>query len=158
MEVLRTPPPSAEPLGPTSSGHEVTRLRDLSPQQWKSGVAAWLGWMFDGLDMHLYILVAIPFVTILLKTHDKDPRVSFYSSWIQAAFLIGWAQGGGLFGRIGDRLGRSRALMLTILTYALFTGLSVFAQSWWDLMIYRFLAALGIGGEWAIGASLISET
>ena len=60
--------------------------------------------------------------------------------------------------RIGDRIGRSRALMLTILTYALFTGLSFFAQTWWHLLIFRFLAALGIGGEWAVGASLLSET
>ena len=80
------------------------------------------------------------------------------SSWIQAAFLVGWALGGGFFGRIGDRLGRSRALSLTILTYALFTGLSFFAQTWWQLLIFRFLAALGIGGEWAVGASLLSET
>src|SRR5439155_8708645 len=159
MEVLRTPPPSAEPLGPTSSGHEVTRLRDLSPQQWKSGVAAWLGWLFDGLDMHLYVLVAAPFVAELLGvTSEKDPLVGYYSSWIQAAFLIGWALGGGFFGRVGDRLGRSRTLTLTILTYALFTGLSFFAQTWWQLLLFRFLAALGIGGEWAVGASLLSET
>ena len=78
--------------------------------------------------------------------------------WIQAAFLLGWALGGGFFGRLGDRLGRSRALSLTILTYALFTGLSSFAQTWWHLLIFRFLAALGIGGEWAVGASLLSET
>src|SRR5204863_2055216 len=57
-----------------------------------------------------------------------------------------------------DRLGRSRALSLTILTYALFTGLSSVAQTWWQLMIFRFLAALGIGGEWAVGSSLLSET
>ena len=91
-------------------------------------------------------------------SHEKDPAVGYYSSWIQAAFLIGWALGGGFFGRIGDRLGRSRALMLTILTYAVFTGLSFFAQTWWHLLIFRFLAALGIGGEWAVGASLLSET
>jgi MFS family permease len=66
--------------------------------------------------------------------------------------------GGGFFGRIGDRLGRARALNLTILTYAAFTGLSFFAQAWWHLLIFRFLAALGIGGEWAVGASLLSET
>src|SRR6185436_16843858 len=62
------------------------------------------------------------------------------------------------FGRLGDRLGRSRALSLTILTYALFTGLSYFATAWWQLLIFRFLAALGIGGEWAVGSSLLSET
>jgi MFS family permease len=141
------------------SRHDVASLKDLSPQQWKSGIAAWLGWLFDGLDMHLYVLVAAPFVAELLGTASpKDPLVGYYSSWIQAAFLIGWALGGGFFGRIADRLGRSRALMLTILTYALFTGLAFFAQTWWQLLITRFLAALGIGGEWAVGASLLSET
>jgi MFS family permease len=148
-----------EPITSESSAQEVTRLRDLSPQQWKSGIAAWLGWLFDGLDMHLYVLVATPFVAELLGGIDrKDPAVGYYSSWIMAAFLIGWALGGGFFGRIADRLGRSRALMLTILTYALFTGISFFAQTWWQLLIFRFLAALGIGGEWAVGASLLSET
>jgi MFS family permease len=138
---------------------ENPRLRDISAAQWKSGLAAWLGWLFDGLDMHLYTLVATPFVAALLDVSDpRDPRVRAYSSWIQAAFLLGWALGGGLFGRIGDRLGRSRALCLTILTYALFTGLSSVAQTWWHLLIFRFLAALGIGGEWAVGASLLSET
>ena len=72
--------------------------------------------------------------------------------------MLGWALGGGFFGRIGDRLGRARALSLTVLTYAAFTGLSFFAQTWWHLLIFRFLAALGIGGEWAVGASLLSET
>src|SRR5579872_6085585 len=141
------------------SRQDVESLKDLSPEQWKSGIAAWLGWLFDGLDMHLYVLVAAPFVAELLGiVSEKDPRVGYYSSWIQAAFLIGWALGGGFFGRIADRLGRSRALTLTILTYALFTGLSFFAQTWWQLLLFRFLAALGIGGEWAVGASLISET
>src|SRR5438552_10036615 len=144
---------------PGTAGTEVTRLRDLSPQQWKSGAAAWLGWLFDGLDMHLYVLVATPFVAELLGVADqKDALVGNRGSLIQAAFLIGWALGGGFFGRVGDRLGRSRALMLTILTYALFTGLSYFAQTWWQLLIFRFVAALGIGGEWAVGASLLSET
>src|SRR5207253_269187 len=142
-----------------SDGRSPTRLRDLTPQQWKTGAAAWLGWMFDGLDMHLYVLVAAPFVAELLHAaSEKDPEVGYYSSWIQAAFLVGWALGGGLFGRIGDRLGRSRALMLTILTYAVFTGLSYFAQTWWHLFIFRFLAALGLGGEWGVGASLLAET
>jgi MFS family permease len=146
-------------MGLSSPEREVKSLRDLSPQQWKSGIAAWLGWLFDGLDMHLYVLVAAPFVAELLNADSqKAPEVGLYSSWIQASFLIGWALGGGFFGRIADRIGRSRALMLTILTYAAFTGLSYFAQTWWQLLIFRFLAALGIGGEWGVGASLLSET
>ncbi|MHB1307392.1 MAG: MFS transporter, partial [Limisphaerales bacterium] len=138
---------------------EARRLSQLSPQQWKSGIAAWLGWLFDGLDMHLYTLVAAPFVMELVGAlSPADELVKSRSSWIQAAFLIGWALGGGFFGRLGDILGRSRALSLTILTYAAFTGLAFFAQTWWQLMIFRFLAALGIGGEWAVGAAMLAET
>ncbi len=137
---------------------EVRRLRDLSPQQVRSGVAAWLGWLFDGLDMHLYTLVASAFVAVLLSTGESNPEVGQKASIIQAAFLVGWALGGGFFGRVADLLGRSRALVLTILTYACFTGLSFFATEWWHLLVFRFLAALGIGGEWAVGASLLSET
>ncbi|HEV2395294.1 MAG TPA: MFS transporter [Verrucomicrobiae bacterium] len=138
---------------------ERGELRRLSRHQWRSGIAAWLGWTFDGLDMHLYTLVAAPFVAQLLgATTTTDPRVGRYGSIIQAAFLLGWAFGGAFFGRIGDRLGRARALSFTILTYALFTGLSFFATSWWHLLFCRFLSALGIGGEWAVGASLLTET
>ncbi len=148
------------PLSPAASaGVEAESLKDISATQWRSGIAAWLGWTFDGLDMHLYTLVAAPFVAQLLGgLPTTDPRVGHYGSLVQGAFLLGWALGGGFFGRIGDRLGRAGALNLTILTYAAFTGLSFFAQAWWHLLIFRFLAALGIGGEWAVGASLLSET
>src|SRR5437867_6916913 len=109
--------------------------------------------------MQLYVLVAAPIVAQLLGgLSTTDPRVGRYGSIIQGGFLLGWALGGGFFGRLGDRLGRARALSLTVLTYALFTGLSFFAHAWWHLLIFRFLSALGIGGEWAVGASLLSET
>src|SRR5678815_5590184 len=138
---------------------EPRGLSQVTPQQWKSGIAAWLGWTFDGLDMHLYTLVYAPFVAQLLGvTSTLDPSVGRYASVIQGGFLFGWAMGGAFFGRVGDLLGRSRTLSLTVLTYALFTGLSCLATSWWHLLIFRFLAALGIGGEWAVGASLLSET
>ena len=150
---------SCAPPALPRAGREVRRLNDLSSTQWKSGIAAWLGWLFDGLDMHLYTLVAAPFVMQLVGADNAaDALVKEKSSWIQAAFLIGWALGGGFFGRVGDLLGRSRALCLTILTYALFTGLQSVAQTWWQLLIFRFLAALGIGGEWAVGSCLLSET
>src|SRR5579862_226534 len=116
----------------------------------KAFIAAWLGWAFDGLDGYLYSLVALQFVTELVGSKDaaKQP-----AAWIQAAFLLGWALGGAIFGRIGDRIGRSRTLNLTILTYAVFTGLSAFANSWEMLLIFRFISALGIGGEWAAGSA-----
>ena len=105
MEQAVTP---ASKTAPPNAG--INTLRSLSPQQWKSGVAAWLGWLFDGLDMHLYTLIATPFVAELLRVAPSDKSVNFYGSWIQAAFMIGWALGGAIFGRLGDRIGRSRAL------------------------------------------------
>src|SRR2546427_3745082 len=93
-----------------ASVRQPSCLQDLSPTQWKSGIAAWLGWFFDGLELHLYTLVALPFVAQLMVLPATDDAVKQKGAWIQAAFLIGWALGGGFFGRIGDRLGRSRAL------------------------------------------------
>src|SRR5438445_10080188 len=105
-------------LPPLAAVHEVDRFSDLTPAQWKSGIAAWLGWLFDGLDMHLYTIVASPVVAMLLGVSESNPAVKEKSAFIQAAFLIGWALGGGFFGRLGDVLGRSRSLALTIVTYA----------------------------------------
>ncbi|MSU71577.1 MAG: MFS transporter [Opitutus sp.] len=148
-------PVAAAPPAPPEAKH----LREISPRQWKSGIAAWLGWLFDGLELHLYTLVAAPFVMQLLHTTDAaNPAIKEKSAYIQAAFLVGWALGGAFFGRLGDVLGRSRTLALTVLTYAICTGLCSLSQTWWQLMIFRFVAALGIGGEWAVGASLLAET
>ncbi len=141
-----------------SAPTEAASFRDLTSQQKKSGLAAWLGWMFDGLDMHIYTLVATPFVAQLLALPRTDKQVGEKGALINAAFLVGWALGGAFFGRVGDLMGRSRALCLTILCYAGFTGLSAISTEWWHLLVFRFLSALGIGGEWAVGASLLSET
>jgi len=130
----------------------------LTPVQKKAFFAAWLGWGFDGLDSFIYPLVAVPFVKELMPVGTPTSQVAFKAAFIQAVFLLGWALGGVVFGRIGDKLGRSRTLMLTILIYALFTGASFLAQAWWHLLIFRFISALGIGGEWAAGSALVSET
>ncbi len=149
--------PSMAAVPTPSAG--VVRLRDINPTQWRTAAAAWLGWLFDGLELHLYTLVATPLVIQLLgATSAADPAVKEKSAYIQAAFLVGWALGGAFFGRLGDRIGRSHALALTVLTYACCTGLCALSQTWWQLMLFRFVAALGIGGEWAVGASLLAET
>ena len=140
-----------------SSTQSVT-LSTLTLTQRRVGAAAWFGWLFDGLDGYLYVLVATSFVGQLMNLAPSDPVVAHHAAFIQAAFLVGWALGGAFFGRIGDKIGRVRTLSLTILTYALFTGLSSFAVNWQMLLAFRFLTALGIGGEWAAGASLVAET
>lgn len=130
----------------------------ITKTQRSAFIAAWLGWGFDGLDGTLYLLVAVPFVKQLLAAHTAPSEINTKAAIIQGVFLFGWAIGGTVFGRIGDRLGRARTLTLTIITYALFTGLAFFAHAWWHLLMFRFLAALGIGGEWAAGSALVSET
>lgn len=120
-------------------------------------LAAWLGWGFDGLDGYLYSMVSIRFVTELMHGASKV-HIGETAALIQAVFLVGWACGGVLFGRLGDLLGRARTLTFTILLYAFCTGAAFFAQTWWHLLILRFVAALGIGGEWAAGSALVAET
>lgn len=130
----------------------------ITKKQRTAFLAAWLGWAFDGLDGLLYTLVALPFVGELLGKAPRDPETLSKAALIQAVFFVGWAVGGMVFGRIGDKIGRTKTLNLTILTYAIFTGLSFFSGEWWHLMIFRFIAALGIGGEWAAGSALVTET
>lgn len=137
---------------------EPRSLRDLSPEQWRGGFAAWLGWLFDGLDSTVYTLVAFNLISSMLPAGTSKQEIAHISSYIQAALLVGWALGGALFGRVGDWLGRSRTMALTILLFSLSTGLSTFAPNWQTLLLLRFIAALGIGGEWAAGSSLVAET
>jgi SHS family sialic acid transporter-like MFS transporter len=118
--------------------------------------AAFLGWMFDGLEQGVFPLVARPALQDLLKV-DADSQLGPWMSYITALFLVGAAVGGLAFGWLGDRLGRVRAMILSILAYSLFTGCCYFAQAPWQLGLFRFLAAVGMGGEWSLGVALVME-
>lgn len=120
-------------------------------------VIAWLGWIFDSMDATIYNLVLTPALKELLGPRGTPENIGWYGGIILAIFLVGWALGGVLFGILADYIGRARTLVFTILIYAVFTGLAGFSHSWWELAGYRFLTALGIGGEWAAGATLIAE-
>jgi MFS family permease len=120
-------------------------------------VIAWLGWIFDSMDSTIYNLVLTPALRELLGTRGTPENIGWYGGIILAIFLVGWAVGGVVFGVLADKLGRARTLVITILIYALFTALAGFAHTWWQLAIYRFVTALGIGGEWAAGATLVAE-
>ena len=120
--------------------------------------AALLGWMFDGLEMGLFPLVARPALQQMQTgTQVSDAFIGHWMGIITAAFLLGAAAGGLAFGWLGDRVGRVRALSLSVLTYSLFTGLTYFAQTPWHLALTRFCAALGMGGEWSLGVALVME-
>jgi MFS family permease len=124
--------------------------------RWMALIAAILGWLFDGLEMGLFPLVGRPALQELLGTTD-DERVGLWFGVMIACFLVGAATGGVLFGWLGDRIGRVRAMTLSVLTYAIFTGLCGLAGDVTQLFILRFIAALGMGGEWSLGISLVME-
>lgn len=124
--------------------------------QWTALGAAILGWLFDGLEMGLFPLVARPALRDLLQTTNESD-VGRWNGVILAGFLVGAATGGVLFGWLGDRIGRVRAMALSILTYAVFSGLCGFATSASMLLSLRFIASLGMGGEWSLGVSLVME-
>lgn len=119
-------------------------------------IAAFLGWMFDGFEMGLFPLVSRPALIDLLGEAGKD-RVELWMGLMTAGFLVGAATGGVLFGWLGDRIGRVRAMTLSVLAYALFSGLCGVANSATQIFALRFLAALGMGGEWSLGVALVME-
>lgn len=126
--------------------------------QWMVLVAAFGGWLFDGYEMGLFPLVARPSLTSMFDgTGGVDAFVGMWMGNITALFLLGAATGGFLFGWLGDRLGRVKSMALSILVYSLFTGLGYFAQEPWHLGLFRFTAALGMGGEWSLGVALVME-
>ena len=119
-------------------------------------VAAFLGWLFDGFEQGLFPVVARPALLNLLGP-GKEGGVGQWMGTITAAFLVGAALGGAAFGWLGDRVGRVRAMALSILCYSVFSGMGFFAAAAWQLGVFRFLSALGMGGEWALGVALIME-
>ena len=153
-------------------------LKDESSLKWYQGLdrycwivlmIAALAWLFDTMDQNLYNLVRPASMRSLLRFQFTDPvthvvdqaglkaAVDQKGGWINAIFLLGWGIGGLFFGVIGDRIGRVKTMVVTILIYALFTGLSGLATNWQIYAVARFLTAIGVGGEWAAGASLVAE-
>ncbi len=141
--------------------HSQSWRQGVTRYQWLVLCIAWLGWVFDAMDATIYAIVLHPALHDLLQAPGEtvsSEQVGWYGGIIFSIFLVGWAIGGIVFGIVADRLGRTKTLIITILIYAIFTGLAALAQDWWHLAIYRFLTALGIGGEWAAGAALVAET
>ena len=131
----------------------------LARGQWMVLLAAFLGWMFDGLEMGIFPLVARPALQEMQAAAGvlDEQFVQMWMGKITALFLLGAAAGGLVFGWLGDRFGRVRAMTMSILCYSLFTGLAYFAHQPWHLGAFRFIAALGMGGEWSLGVALVME-
>lgn len=147
----------------TDNGQNLRWYQGLDRYCWVVLFIAALGWLFDTMDQNIFNLVRKPSLEDLIRTtqHLEGPAliaaVNEASGVLTSVFLIGWAVGGFVFGILGDKLGRTGTMILTILIYAVFTGLSGLS---WDVNSYgfmRFMTALGVGGEWAAGAAIVAE-
>jgi MFS family permease len=140
-----------------SESARVPWHRELNANHWRVLIASFLGWIFDGYENYALFLVMAPALRELLPV-EQVTQVSSYSGIIIAAMLLGIGLGGVTAGVVADYLGRKRTMMLTILVYSVCTGLTGFVQSWEQLAFFRFLAGLGMGGEWATGPTLMAES
>lgn len=146
--------------------------KTTSTGKWMALIAAILGWLFDGFEMGLFPLTGRPALTELLTPDITDAMsqadiatmkkaaAAQAGQWfgvIMAVFLIGAATGGVVFGWLGDKIGRVRAMAMSIFTYAIFSGLCGLATEAWHIAVMRFIASLGMGGEWSLGVALVSE-
>ena len=141
---------------PSSAGAAPARGVALTRGQWMVLLAAFLGWLFDGYEMGLFPVIARPALKDLLGGVGDD-KVGPWMALITAGFLVGAALGGLLFGWLGDRIGRVKAMALSILVYSLVTGFGYFATSPVHLAIVRTISALGMGGQWSLGVALVME-
>jgi len=135
--------------------------RELNRYHWFVLVVAALGWLFDTVDQQLFNFARVPALRELLAPAPGEvapqAMVDQYAGLATAIFLIGWASGGLIFGVLGDRIGRAKTMLFTILIYSLCTGLSAVSVSFWDFAFYRFITGLGVGGEFAVGVALVAE-
>jgi MFS family permease len=121
--------------------------------------AAWTGWTLDGMDSFIYALVLSPALTELLPKSgiaNTPENVGLAGSILFALFLVGWGLSF-IWGPLADRFGRTRVLAATVFAYALFTGASAWSQNVWELALFRLLAGIGIGGEWALAGTYVAE-
>lgn len=124
---------------------------------WLVLIVAWLGWMFDGMEMGLYSVLAHPALKELLHTADKA-MIGTYAGYMFALFLLGASAGGFIFGQLGDKIGRVKTMIITVLVYSVFTALTRFTTEAWQFGACRFIGAMGLGGEWGLGVALVMET
>jgi MFS family permease len=131
----------------------------LTMQQITGFWAAWAGWMLDGMDSFIYALVLAPAMRELLPKsgYAAGPAdVAYAGSLLFGLFLVGWGLSF-IWGPIADRFGRTRTLAGTVVIYSVFTGAAALAENVWQLGLFRFLAGIGIGGEWAMAGTYVAE-
>jgi MFS family permease len=167
----------------SGDNRNVPWWKELTGYQWFVFIVASLGWLFDTMDQQLFNLARVSAVRSLMlvqpgedearnrghadATETKEAKeareakeagqIEEYAGYTTSIFMIGWALGGFFFGIMGDRIGRAKTMILTVLCYSAFTGLSAISRTVWDFSFYRFLTGLGVGGQFAVGVALVAE-
>src|SRR5271155_3914598 len=137
----------------------IAKHTPLDRQQIIGFWAAWFGWMLDGMDSVIYALVLGPALTELLPRSGMEAtpaNIGYVGSLMFGLFLVGWGFSF-IWGPISDKFGRTKSLAGTVLVYAVFTGAAAFAPNVWMLALFRFLAGIGVGGEWAMAGTYVAE-
>ncbi|QDT09826.1 MFS transporter [Planctomycetes bacterium K23_9] len=129
----------------------------ISKYQWLVLLIASLGWVFDVFEGQIFVASMRDAMPDLLGVNPEDKSVSAWNNIAFGFFLLGGALGGVVFGVISDRIGRSKTMIYTILFYSMFTCISAFAQEAWQMVLLRFLVAMGVGGEWAVASAMVAE-
>jgi MFS family permease len=121
-------------------------------------VLATLAWFFDCLGQQVFVIARNPALAALMPVGTAPDRLKEWGGYMTSIFIVGWATGGLIFGAVGDRIGRARALAITVLLYGLCTGLSGLATSMTDFGVYRFIAGLGVGGVFGLAVALCADS
>lgn len=130
---------------------------NVTRYQWLVLAIASAGWVFDTFEGQIFNITRQQMLADLLGSDHREGNIRRWGDVFLAVFLLGGTVGGILFGTLADRFGRKPIMALTILFYSVFSGLTYFATELWQVAVLRFLVALGVGGEWSVGASLVAE-
>jgi MFS family permease len=134
----------------------VPWYRALTPQQWRTLLAANLGWLFDGYETYALILT-VAFALRGFLSPAQYPQIPFYAGATIGITLLGWAFGGIAGGVLSDYFGRKRVMIGAILAYAVLTGLTALSWSWISFAVLRFCVGLALGSEWGTGTAMMAE-
>ncbi len=148
-------PSSPSPDTPTAS---APWYQSMTRYHWFVFIVCSLGWGLDCFDQQIFNVMRNASLGSLMGKAETAPEVLAMGTYATSLMLLGWAVGGILFGVMGDKYGRAKTMIITILVYATFTGLCGVAVSWWDFLIYRFLTGMGVGGQFAAGVTLLAES
>src|ERR1039457_358191 len=142
---------------PAADGRKYAWYRELNGYHWFVLSVASMGWMLDTMAQQLFNLARKPAIKELLGGGATNATIDQQAAWATSIFMIGWAIARVIFGILGDRIGRVKTMTITILSYTVFTGLSVLSTSVWNFNVFRFMCGLGVGGQFAVGVALVAE-